>query len=263
MSCLDGKIIIITGGTQGIGEGIAKYAAECGAAGLVICGRNEQNGNSIAQEISQQGCPTIFVRADLADVKDCHRIVAACEERFGLVHGLVNAAANTVRGTLENTSVELWDYQFAVNVRAPFVITQQVVRIMKEQNIHGSIVNILSLASYCGLPVICAYSSTKGALSTFTKNIANALRYDRIRVNGLNIGWTDTPQEHDVQVAMGQPENWKEIAEPQLPHKRMIKVDDVARLCVFYLSDESGIVTGSLVDYDQKVVGSVINPLGK
>ena len=131
---------------------------------------------------------------------------------------------------------------------------------MKRERIAGSIVNVLSVAAYCGLPFICAYSSTKGALSTFTKNVANGLREDRIRVNGINLGWTDTPAEHDVQRKMGRPEDWLEVAETDSPFGRLIKPIDVARLSSYLLSEDSGVVTGSLIDYAQRVIGTLSMP---
>jgi NAD(P)-dependent dehydrogenase (short-subunit alcohol dehydrogenase family) len=167
----------------------------------------------------------------------------------------VNAAAETSRGTLVETTVETWDYQFAVNVRAPFILAQECVRLMRRENIAGSIVNIQSVNAYCGQHDLVAYSCTKGALATLTKNLANGLRESRIRVNGINLGWTDTPAEHLVQRAQGSPANWLEIAERESPFGRLIKPDDVARLCLYLLSDESGVLTGSNIDYSQRVIG--------
>ena len=255
MSRLDGKVIITTGGTQGVGEAVALDAASNGAAGVVICGRQQDKGQAVASRIEEFGCAAEYVPADLSIVEDCRNVVRRCDERFGRVDGLVNAAADTNRGTLEDTTVEFWDYLFAVNVRAPFILTQECVQIMKRENIAGSIVNILSVASYCGLEILVAYSSTKGALRTFTKNVANGLRKHRIRVNGINLGWTDTPAEHVVRRKQGSPENWLDIAEQESPFGRLIKPDDVARLCRYLLSDESGILTGSNVDYSQRVMG--------
>lgn len=252
---LDGRVIIVTGGTQGIGEAVALHAARAGAAGVVICGRQKDKGAAVATRIEESGAQAEYVPADLSLVEDCRNVVRRCDERFGRVDGLVNAAADTNRGTLEETTPEFWDYLFAVNVRAPFLLTQESVRIMRREKIAGSIVNILSVASYCGLPILTAYSSTKGALRTFTKNVANALRQDRIRVNGINLGWTDTPAEHDVQQKQGSPDNWLELGEKASPFGRLIKPDDVARLCVYLLSDESGILTGSNMDYSQRVMG--------
>ena len=261
MSQLDGKVIISTGGTQGIGEAVALHAAKAGAAGVVICGRQQDKGRAVAARIEELGCAAEYVPADLSIVEDCRNVVRRCDERFGRVDGLVNSAADTNRGTLEETTVEFWDHLFAVNVRAPFILTQECVRIMTRENseaaggIAGSIVNILSVASYCGLDLLVAYSSTKGALRTFTKNVANSLRKHRIRVNGINLGWTDTPAEHVVQRKQGSPENWLEVAEQKSPFGRLLNPDDVARLCLYLLSDESGILTGSNIDYSQRVMG--------
>src|SRR5574337_889725 len=87
---LNGKIAVVTGGTQGLGEAIARLFAERGAEGLVICGRNAKNGERVAKEISAAGCPTVFVAADLARVADCRAVVAEAERRFGRVDALVN-----------------------------------------------------------------------------------------------------------------------------------------------------------------------------
>jgi NAD(P)-dependent dehydrogenase (short-subunit alcohol dehydrogenase family) len=255
MSRLDEKVIIATGGTQGIGEAAALSAAANGAAGVVICGRQQDKGETVKRHIEELGCAAVFVQADLANEEDCRNVVRQCDQRFGRVDGLVNAAADTNRGTLEDTTVEFWDRLFAVNVRAPMILTQESVRIMRREKIAGAIVNVLSVVKYCGLDNLVAYSSTKGALSTFTKNVANGLRKDRIRVNGINLGWTDTPAEHAVQVQQGSPENWLEIAEEASPFGRLIKPDDVARLCLYLLSEESGILTGSNIDYSQRVMG--------
>ena len=156
-------------------------------------------------------------------------------------------------GLPDGEKVEFWDHLFAVNVRAPFILSQECVQIMKREKTTGSIVNIISVAAYCGLHNLTAYSSTKGALSTFTKNIAHGLSPDRIRVNGIMLGWTDTPNEHVVQREGGQPDNWLELAEANSDYGRLIKPIDVARLSVYLLSNESGIVTGSLIDYAQRV----------
>lgn len=248
-------MVIITGGTQGVGEAVALHSAEAGAAGIVICGRQEDKGQKVASRIKERGAQAEFVRADLSIVEDCRNLVARCDQVFGRVDGLVNAAADTNRSTLEQLTPEFWDYQFAVNVRAPFLLVQDAVRIMRRENIAGSIVNILSVAAYCGMDILPAYSSTKGALSTFTKNTANGLRKDRIRVNGINLGWTDTPNEHVVQKQQGSPGNWLEIAEQSSPFGRILKPDDVAKLCVYLLSEESGILTGSNIDFTHRVVG--------
>ena len=255
MSRLDGRVIIVTGGTQGVGEAVALQAAAAGAAGVVICGRQQDKGRAVVGQIDELNCKGAFVSADLSIVEDCRQVVRLCDESFGRVDGLVNAAADTNRARLDELAVEFWDYQFAVNVRAPFLLTQEAVRVMKREQLAGSIVNILSVAAYCGLDILPAYSSTKGALRTFTKNTANSLRHDRIRVNGINLGWTDTPAEHEVQTKQGSPQDWLQVAEAKSPFGRLLKSEDVARLCIYLLSDESGILTGSTIDYAQRVMG--------
>ncbi len=260
MPSLDGQVILVTGSTQGVGEAIALESARLGAAGVVVCGRNTENGQAVAAEVESIGSRSLFVEADLADVDATRAIVAACDETFGRVDGLVNAAAMTTRGTLASTTVDLWDYLFAVNVRAPFLLTQAVAEIMKREKTSGSIVNIISVAAYCGLPHIAAYSATKGALATFTKNCAESLYRDTIRVNGIMLGWTDTPNEDVVQKQQGSPDDWLEIGETASPFGRLLKPYDVAHLACFLLSSHSGVMTGSLIDQSQRIVGSLSMP---
>lgn len=255
MNRLQDRVIITTGGTQGVGEAIALAAAREGAKGVVICGRQQDKGNSVADRLKELGTESLYVRCDLANVEDCRHVVRRCDEMFGRVDGLVNAAADTHRGDIENTTVEFWDHQFAVNVRAPFLLIQECVRIMRREKISGSIVNIQSVAGYAGLPFLMSYSSTKGALTTLTKNLANSLRHDRIRVNGVNLGWTDTPGEVVVQRLQGAPEDWLENGEQSSPFGRLMKPYDVANLCMFLLGPESGIMTGANIDCAQRVIG--------
>src|SRR6201996_513142 len=113
---LSGKVAIVTGGTQGLGETIARLFAERGAAGLVICGRNAKAGERVAGEISAAGCPTVFVQADLAKVADCRKGVAKADERFGRRDVLVNAAGLSDRGNIFDTTEERFNEIFNVNV---------------------------------------------------------------------------------------------------------------------------------------------------
>lgn len=254
---LSGQVIVVTGGTQGIGEATARHAAACGAAGLVICGRNEERGRAVAAELERQGCPTVFQRAELAEPEDCRAVVEAADRRFGRIHGLVNAAGATDRGHLHDTTVELWDRIFAVNVRAPFLLMQGCVAVMRREGIAGSIVNVITMSSHGGQPFLVPYSTSKGALATLTKNAAHGLRRDRIRVNGINMGWCDTPNEHRIQMeSMGRGADWLAEAEAAQPFGRLVKPIDVARLAAFLLSAESGIMTGALIDHDQNVMGA-------
>jgi NAD(P)-dependent dehydrogenase (short-subunit alcohol dehydrogenase family) len=256
-----GRYAVVTGGTQGLGEACARLFAERGAAGLVICGRSAERGRAVAVDISGQGCPTRFVQADLARVEDCRAVIAEADRAFGRLHALVNGAGMTDRGTVWDTTPELWDRIFAVNVRAPFFLMQGAAEIMRREGTPGAVVNVISMSSHGGQPFITAYCASKGALLTLTKNVAFALLRHRIRVNGLNIGWTDTPGEDRIQKAYHDADaGWLARAEADLPLGRLIKPDEVARAVAFLASDESGLMTGAIVDYDQSVLGCYESP---
>ena len=121
MNKINGKIAIVTGGTQGLGAAIARHFAYSGTKGLVICGRNQKNGEQVAQSITNEtGIKVIFVKTDLAKIDQVQKIVPATKKIFGTVDILVNAAGLTDRGNLLNTSVALYDRMFAINTRAPF-----------------------------------------------------------------------------------------------------------------------------------------------
>jgi len=261
----DGKVIVVTGGTQGVGLATAQLLVERGAAAIVICGRNEANGRQAEKALGANGAHALFIRADLSREKDCVNVIDCAGEAFGRIDSLINCTGATNRGTLETTTGELWDYLFAVNVRAPFFLIQRAVPLMRRQGRGGTIVNIGSIAAHGGQPYIMAYAAAKGALLVLTKNLANALRFDRIRVNALNIGWTATPTEHAVQTTFhGLGEDWLERVSANQPFGRLLSPQDVARALAFLASDESGLMTGSIVDFDQTVIGAVDdNPIGK
>ena len=259
---LSGKVAIVTGGTQGLGEAIARLFAERGAVGMVICGRNAERGERVASEISAAGCPTVFVRADLTKVADCRNVVAKTDKRFGRVDSLVNAAALTDRGNIFDTTEERYNEIFDANVRGPFFLIQESVLIMRREKIAGSIVNIQSMSAHGGQPFNIAYCASKGALATLTRNVANSLLKFRIRVNGLNIGWMSTPGEDHIQKTYhGAKDGWLDAAVKAKPFGRLIDPKEVARACAYLCSDESGLMTGSNIDFDQTILGVSDAPL--
>ncbi|KAL7575133.1 hypothetical protein ACA910_000499 [Epithemia clementina (nom. ined.)] len=291
LSSLDGKVAIVTGSTQGLGEAVARLFRERGVSGLVICGRNEERGRAVTRDLNtttnnnhnaNSACRAVFVPGDLAQVDVCRRIVATAKETFGRVDILVNAAAVTDRGGIADTTPELWDWMMNINVRAPFLLMQESIQLMKEQEplsilspqqqqqqqqqaehssvmkpSIGTIVNIGSVAAYGCVPTLLPYAISKGALVTMTKNMAYATMRDRIRINTLNIGWMDTPGEHVIQTRYeNAPPDWLAQAEAQQPFGRLLKPAEVARAVAFLASEESGLMTGSIVDYGQFVHGA-------
>ena len=257
----EGRFAVVTGGTQGLGEATARLFAERGAAGIVICGRNEDRGEAVARDLTQGGCPSHFVTADLASVEDCRAVIAKADQEFGNLNALVNCAGVTDRGTILNTTPELFDRLFAVNTRAPFFLIQAAAKIMRREGTAGAMVNVLSMSGHGGQPFICAYSGSKGALATLTRNIGFSLMRDRIRVNGLNIGWMNTPGEASIQKNYhGAPDDWLESAKKAQPFGRLLEPREVARAIAFLCSEESGMMTGSIVDFDQSVLGSYETP---
>jgi NAD(P)-dependent dehydrogenase (short-subunit alcohol dehydrogenase family) len=256
-----GKVALVSGASQGIGEGVARLLARRGAAGIVITGRNEERGEAVAASISE-AAPTVFVRAELTDLDDCHRAVETTLERFDRIDVLVNSGGSTHRGGLDDTTPEIWDMLFDVNVRAPFFMIKWVVEAMRARSIEGSIVNIISQVSHVSWPDLVPYGASKGAMVNLTRTLAAVLAHDRIRINGLNIGWTNTPGEHEVRRRFyGDTDgSWLEAAGASQPFGRLLEIEEVARAVAFLASSESGIMTGSVVDYDQTVFGMSANP---
>lgn len=257
MNRLDGKYAIVTGGTQGLGAAVARQFARAGAAGIITCGRSQSRGMAVAESIKKDsGVRTRFVTADLASVDDCRAVVAAADEEFGNAHILVNAAAITDRGNLLNTSQKLFDDMFAVNVRGPFFLMQDAVRLMIRESTHGSIINIGSVSALAGQPFISAYCTSKGALATLTRNSGFALLRNRIRVNQLNIGWMSSDGEDRIQKEYhGASDNWLEEVSATLPYGRLVDPEEVARAVNFLASDDSGLMTGAVIHFDQSVWG--------
>jgi NAD(P)-dependent dehydrogenase (short-subunit alcohol dehydrogenase family) len=254
---LQGRVAVITGGTQGLGEAVARVFAARGAAGIIICGRNISKGEIVAQDLTSEACKAIFVHADLAQVEDCRAVIMAADRAFGRVDVLVNSAASTDRGTIIDTSPELYEYIMALNVRAPFFLIQDAIKIMQREKIAGSIINILSMSAHGGQPFLTPYSMSKGALLTLTKNVAFALMDQRIRINGLGVGWMDTPGEDAiVKKYHGKQDGWLTEAEQSQPWGRLVKPEEVARACAYLASDESGLMSGAIIDFAQMVLGA-------
>lgn len=250
MQSLAGQVAVITGSTQGIGAGIALKLAEYGAR-VVVHGRDSHRagGEKVVRSVEAVGSQALLVTGDLQDESHCRSIVRDALARFGRVDILVNNAAVVHRSDIEDTSTELWDEVFAVNIRAPFLLCQEAVRHMKERQ-SGCIVNIGSRNGYCGGKRLLPYSASKGALMTFTKNLANSIAKYRIRVNQLNPGWTLTEGErHVIGVVEGKGDNWLEAAGKTRPAGRLLLPADVAKGVLFLVTNE--MISGAVLDFEQ------------
>ena len=250
---MDGKICVVTGATQGLGASIARAMAAAGAAGVVITGRNATRGEAVAASLP---CPALFIQADLGSPGDCARVIAETDARFGRVDVLVNAGASTDRGTILTTSPDAFDAMFATNVRGPFFMMQEALKLMIRDGIPGAICNIGSTSALAGQPFISAYCASKGALATLTANTAFAVMANRIRVNQLNPGWMSTDNERALQLAESGDPDWEAKANDRLPFGRLIDPAEVARAVNFLVSDDAGLMTGAIVNFDQGVWGA-------
>ncbi|RMF37562.1 MAG: SDR family oxidoreductase [Alphaproteobacteria bacterium] len=256
MNRIDGKIALVTGGTQGLGAAVARQFAQAGAAGIAIVGRGVDKGRKVAEEITAEtGVPVEMIAADLGEIDAVRRIVPAADARFGRIDILVNAAGLTDRGNLLNTTPELFDRMFAVNVRAPFFLMQDAVKVMEREGVEGRIVNIGSTSERAGQPFLAPYSASKGALATLTRHAGFALMRNRIHVNQLDIGWMASDHERELQLAESGDPHWEEKARAALPFGRLLDPAEVARAVLWLASEDSGMITGAVIHYDQSVWG--------
>jgi len=249
-----GKVAVINGGTQGLGKAAALQMIDAGLVGLVVSGRNRERGEAALKDFN---CEARFVSVDLAEPEAADEVIAAADEAFGRIDVLVNSAASTGRGSIWNTDVEIWDNMLNVNVRAPGLAMTAAAKVMRREGIEGSMVNIGSVSGYGGQDFLYPYAASKGGLMSLTRNAAFSLMRHRIRVNQVNPGWMNTPSEHAVQKKWHDaPDNWLEEAGERLPFGRLIEPAEVARTICLLASGQSGLMTGSIIDFDQTVQGA-------
>jgi NAD(P)-dependent dehydrogenase (short-subunit alcohol dehydrogenase family) len=246
---LNDKVILITGAARGIGAAIAAQAAESGAAALVL--------TDLDPIPADWPCPVETITADLATPEGPPAILAAALAHFGRIDALVNAAGLTARGSFADADVLFWNRMFSVNTRAPFFLMAGAIADMTARKVPGSIVNIQSMNVHAGAPDLTVYSATKAALQVITKNAAHAHLRDRIRVNGINLGWVATETErHLHEVVMGKGAGWLAAQGAKLPLGRHVTAEEAARHAVWLLSDASAPMTGVSVDLEQAVTGA-------
>ena len=257
MGLLENKVLLIHGGTQGIGGAIARAALREGAA-VTVTGRRPETGEAFVAGLRAAGGEASYMRADVGDAAQASGAVEAVIRNHGRIDCLVNAAGITTRGRLTETTPELFDQHIAINLRGPFFAMQAAVNDMLTRKAPGTIVNIITTSAHGGQPFLAAYSTSKAGLVGLTKNAAHAHRWDRIRINGLNIGWADTEGEDAIQRQFhGAQDGWVDEASRKVPMGKLGQPDEIADFAVFLLSERSGVVTGSVIDWDQNVIGAL------
>jgi NAD(P)-dependent dehydrogenase (short-subunit alcohol dehydrogenase family) len=244
---LQEKVVLVTGSTTGIGEATARLCVAEGAR-VMVHGLNEERARRVCQDLGDVAHYTI---ADLANPDQCAALVNATVSHFGRIDAVVNNAALTTRSTLESTDAAMFDQIIAVNLRAPLLIIRAAAPHFRSQG-GGAVVNIGSVNALAGEPNLLAYSASKGGLATATRNLANALATERIRVNQLNVGWVTTPNEISLKMREGLPEGWeKNVPEAYAPTGRLLIPEEVAHHVVFWLSERSAPANGVVYELEQ------------
>lgn len=255
---VDGKVILVTGSTQGIGRAIALECARSGAEAVIVTGRSNNAGLSTVASLAEQNTKARMISEDLSVKGAAERLFDKAVSAFGRVDALVNSAGLTNRASTAGASREDWQTLFQVNAEEPFFLMQKLINTLRAERRSGEIVNILSMNAHGGTSELTVYSATKAALSLITRNAAHQHRFDRIRINGINVGWTDTPAERKMQAeTLGKGERWLDEAANDQPFGRLLLAEDVARLAVYLLSDSSSPMTGSVIDQEQWVAGGL------
>lgn len=242
---LKNKIIVINGGTKGLGRGVALAAAEEGAK-VVIGGRNENDGNEIVKEIQNRlNTDAIFIKGDARQVESCKSLIKGAEQHFGQINGLVNYTGITTRGTLTETEEDLYVNIFDTNFKSTFFCCRFAVGSMLKTG-GGSIVNIGSTHGYGGDKDMAAYACSKGAMLALTKHISKNYAKDHIRANWITMGWVATPNEIGFFRSLGHDLDWlNEQGKKIIPMGRLQTVEDNVPAVLYLLSDLSSHVTGA------------------
>jgi NAD(P)-dependent dehydrogenase (short-subunit alcohol dehydrogenase family) len=241
---LKDKVIVVTGGANGMGEAHCRLLAERGAK--VIVADVNQRGEDVAADISRGGGTARFRSLDVRDPRQWKIVVDATVSEFGRVDGLVNNAGILIREPVEELKVEDWDALFDINVKGTFLGSQAILPAMKLAG-GGSIVNISSISGFvANMPGMSAYCATKGAIRLFTKGLAVDYAAYGIRVNSLHPGTIRTPMTADFE---RDPEKLNMLLGTTIL-RRLGEPREISEVLAFLLSDGSSFMTGSEVTAD-------------
>ena len=247
MSKLKGKVAIITGGTSGMGRGIAERFAAEGAA-VVIGGRNEAHGRDVVDGIVARGGRAVFVPGDIAAVETNQRLVDTAVRHFGSIAILVPNAGSLGIGGVLDTPLDVWRRTIDINLNAVYYLIKLAAPVMLA-NGGGSIVVNGSIAAYKGFPNHPAYCASKGALVSLVRQLALDLA-PTIRVNILCPGQVDTPLLWDSAKAFPDPRGVVQAAAERMPLKRLGTPEDIAGAALFLAGEDAAWITGAALTID-------------
>lgn len=252
----DGKTCVVTGGSQGLGNAVAQLMKARGAQNILLVGRDQAKGDAAAAELDGDGCSVSFLSSDVGMSNGVDAIASTVDERYGTVHAVASCAAATWRGSVWNTTGDMWDEMLAINVRANGLLITGMAKIMAREQVSGTFAIVGSIAHHGAIGELFPYVVAKHSLEAMVRHAAYSLRMEQIRVNLINPGWMDTPNEDVVQKQFHDaPDDWLEKAEAEQAFKRILKPQEVARGICFMLSGESGMMSGASVDFDQTMPG--------
>jgi NAD(P)-dependent dehydrogenase (short-subunit alcohol dehydrogenase family) len=245
---LQNKVIIVTGSTTGIGKAIALRCVAEGAS-VVIHGLEEGWGNSVIAELGED--KAVLHIEDISQEGAPQRLVDLALKSFGKLDAIVNNAAMVVSSNIHTTDKSFIQRVLEINTIAPFELIKAGLSFLTEQ--HGCVLNIGSVNAWSGEPNLLAYSISKGALMTMTRNLGDTLhRENGVRVNQINPGWVLTETEKQRKKDHGLSEDWyKDLPSVYAPAGRILWPEEIAAAAVYWLADESGPISGQVVDLEQ------------
>ncbi|WP_078410847.1 SDR family NAD(P)-dependent oxidoreductase [Priestia abyssalis] len=227
------RVVVITGGANGIGKGLAAAYAEKGA-NVVVADITEEAGQNVVEELHKQNGKGIFVQTDVRKEEDIIRLMKVAYDTYGSIDIMVNNAGVSRWKSPYELTIEEWDDVINTNLRSVFLCSREAARYIKENEEGGSIVNIASTRAAMSEPNSEAYAATKGGILALTHALAVSFSEDRITVNAISPGWIET----------GNYEELRDIDHDQHPSKRVGKPEDIARACLYLTSRDNDFVTG-------------------
>jgi 2-deoxy-D-gluconate 3-dehydrogenase len=242
---LSGKVAIVTGGNGGIGLGMARGMAQCGAA-VMVAGRDAAKNKAAVEEIAGLGVEAAAVEVDLTQEKSCKAMVQATLDRFGRLDILVNNAGTNVRKQPEEYSLAEWHHILATNLSSAFMCSQAAYPAMKAAG-GGKIIMIGSMMSIFGASFSGPYAATKGGIVQMAKAMACAWGKDNIQVNSVLPGWVDTTLTRGARRDI---EGLEERVVARTPAGRWGDPDDFAGIAAYLASSASDFVTGAAITVD-------------